>query len=256
MPVTNKEIFEKLDEISLKFDQKMKIMENQIIILEKKIGQNIECIVEEDDCDEEFFDCEEEFEIEESPNHLRFTPPRPHPPAEKSHTDTLVISDSMFRHVKMPDYVDVQKVFLPGARAPRLFSELVALSLVSTFSNMVIHFGTNFVNSPLHYDEIADEISDFIQWCRVYFPTTHIAFSQVLPRRDPHENSRVFKLNKLIRQSIELMPNAEFVTYPRIQARRNDGINNRLLCKDGLHLSRKGVSFVEQRLEEYIWYNY
>ena len=162
--------------MSLNFEKRINVLERRMIIMEKKIVN----YSEEDD---EFYDCVEYLEDQlheyenvdicfKTPNNLPLYPPRPHPPAAKSHIDTLVISDSIFRHVKMPDFADVKKVFLPGARALRIFSELVALNLASTFSSIIIHFGTNSLRSPLEFEEIEAEITDFTNWCRDFFPST------------------------------------------------------------------------------------
>ena len=87
------------------------------------------------------------------------------PTAEtKQIVDTLLISDSLMRHVRFEDLcpqLNNMKIFLPGARCDRLLSEIVRLSSSFTFRNIIVHVGTNYI-PHVYSATIANELNSFL----------------------------------------------------------------------------------------------
>ena len=118
----------------------------------------------------------------------------------------LVISISIYRHIgvacpkkkkdpKLPSWAKpsihtiftmegkkVKKVVVPGARCPRLLSEVASISQEHSFNEVIVHVGTNYMYTGDPPDETADEIANFLHALANMMPSAKITFSQILPR--------------------------------------------------------------------------
>ena len=157
--------------------------------------------------------------------------PTPVAPAAKLKVpfQALILSDSMLRHVggdcpikrrdplnrptssrrpliqdikypcsKSHPKLDIKKICVPGARAPRLYEEALRVSHEFSFEAVYVHVGTNSLCDTYNGD-IVVELEQFLRALKKMF-RCEIVFSFILPRitfGDRHNESR-----KLSRESV------------------------------------------------------
>ena len=176
------------------------------------------------------------------------------PTAEtKEVVDTLLISDSLMRHVrfeKLCPTLNNMKVFLSGARCDRLLSEIARLSSRYTFRKVIVHVGSNYI--PHAYsDVISNELTSFLDALCQLLPDTKIAFSELLPKKDQRLLCGINNINGLISDFCQIN-GMDCIRYPFYVGRGM--INRTLLCWDGTHVSYEGVFIIEQTLKEHLIY--
>ena len=194
--------------------------------------------------------------------------------------DVLVISDSIYRHVgaacpkkkrdpKLPSWAQpsihtqftmegktVKKVVVPGARCPRLFSEVASIAQEHSFSEVIVHVGTNYMYTGDQPDETADEIVNFLHALSNMMPSSKIPFSQVLPRI-LCEGPEIRETLNAIRRTNELVYDAchyhrhGFIEHVDFRPYRGR-IDRNLLARDGCHLSFNGVAAIERSIREHL----
>ena len=188
-------------------------------------------------------------------------------PPELSHkSNTLILSDSIFRHVlsscpKQPgrraavvDKFDldskgnhaIHKIVVPGATANRLWEEAASLPLPDrlSFSNVIISVGANYPQSSTESDAARD-IIDFIDALADLFPTSQIAWSFILPQ--PGILPGIRNVNKAvyaycIDNNIDLIWANDFSVF----ANGPDHVRS-LFAHDGIHLNRKGIDIMSHK---------
>jgi hypothetical protein len=121
--------------------------------------------------------------IEEVALDARKPPPTAPKPDTRNQLKTLILSDSMMRHVSV--YPDTVKEILPGACCDELFHCFRELNETNTYQNIVVSVGTNYLQERYwSNDDIACEIGQFLVGLNNLTPeTTTITFAQILPKR-------------------------------------------------------------------------
>ena len=223
--------------------------------------------------------------------------PTPAPPATpvtiKVPFQALILSDSMLRHVagdcltrrrdplnrptpsrralvqdishrvsRSQPKLDIKKICVPGARAPRLLQEAVHISRDFSFEAVYVHVGTNSLCDTINGDLVA-ELEQFLRALKGIFRCA-IIFSFILPRITTADkyNEQPRKLSRESACQIEAIRYvnqelADFCDAERFGTLVCEDFemdefepcpDMSLLAKDGLHLSRKGVVAFENAL--------
>lgn len=216
----------------------------------------------EDDEDDDDCEINDVFEVEE---HVDRNPD----PTRKKFVQTLVLSDSIMKHVdptKMEPMsgMEIMNVSIPGARCPRLLAELAHLSIRYEFGEVIVHVGTNYLpHEPAH--RVAQEIKNFLSAICDFLPeTTKVTFSSILPRTSDRFLRSVNNINQQIYYFCAQSPHRlHYLWYPYFARSHSTiinqrvvhlkhGINKKLYCWDAVHLSHFGVDHVMVTLREHI----
>ena len=185
-------------------------------------------------------------------------------PRKHRHTDQFLslhalVSQAVAGCPSVPS-LKVKKVVVPGGRCPRLFTEALILSEKFSFSEVILHVGTNYLTVPGFSDsEIADEVMTLLKSLSERF-RCQITFSPILPRcskdeqgdhrRDPITAEtgelidRIDSINRQINWPYYILCNKFLGT--------GDSRFKHLLAKDGVHLNGNGITSMENALFEYI----
>ena len=120
--------------------------------------------------------------IEEVASDARKPPPTAPKPDTRNQLKTLILSDSMMKHVSV--YPDTVKEILPGACCDELFHRFLELNKKNAYQNIVFSVGTNYLQERYwSNDDIAYEIGQFLVGLNNLTPeTTTITFAQILPK--------------------------------------------------------------------------
>ena len=189
----------------------------------------------------------------------------------ESKSNTLILSDSIFRHVlsscpKQPGqrapivekleldnkgHHSVQKIIVPGARADRLWSEAASLplSVRQAFTNVIVSVGANHTeHSP---DEAAADIQDFLQALPSLFPSALFAWSVMLPQ--PGKIYGIRYVNELVsafchENNFDLLWTNEY----SVRLNGPDSVRS-LFARDGVHLNRGGIAIMSKTVKQYIF---
>ena len=154
----------------------------------------------------------------------------------------------------------VKKVVVPGARCPRLFTEALILSKKFSFSEVIVHVGTNYLTVPGCSDsEIAEEVMSLLKSLSDMF-RCQITFSPILPRcsedeqgdhrRDPITAETCELIDRI--DSINRQINWPYYILCNKFLEPGDSRFKHLLAKDGVHLNGNGIGAMEKALFEYI----
>ena len=154
--------------------------------------------------------------------------------------------------------VKCMKIVVPGAGPARLVSELFEISQTHTFSEIIIHCGTNLLpDQRLSNTVIADEIRLLLATAKRIFPSATITYSPILPKsnwdeqKDPHSPLHDFtrmNLNNLVIRSSEC-PNV--LLCPAFMSPAT-GEFKLQLAADGTHLNETGIESMRESLTEHI----
>ena len=184
--------------------------------------------------------------------------------------DALFLGDSIFRylHHHIPDNIGslVPAVrYLSGAKVATLTEECETL-LSHHLKVCVIHVGTNNVKTQTdRTPEILAEYEDLVALVKRRSPNCEIVLSSVLPRyidrRDKEhthveksrkiseDNSQISELNSLLRDFCSSQKCLHFVCHDEeFWPLGQETVSPQLLALDGLHLSKKGISVLAQKL--------
>ena len=143
--------------------------------------------------------------------------------------------------------VKCMKIVVRGAGPARLVSELFKISQTHTFSEIIIHCGTNLLpDQRLSNTVIADEIRLLLATAKRIFPGATITYSPILPKsnwdeqKDPHSPLHDFtrmNLSNLVIRSSEC-PNV--LLCPAFMSPAT-GEFKLQLAADGTHLNETGI---------------
>jgi hypothetical protein len=172
-----------------------------------------------------------------------------------------LIQDIKYRCSKSHPKIDIKKICVPGARAPRLFQEALSVAQDFSFEAVYVHVGTNSLCDTYNGDIVA-ELVQFLRALKGIFGCA-IIFSFILPRitvGDRYNESR-----KLSRESVHQIEairyiNEELLVFCNVE--RFDTLicdefvmdefepcpDMSMLARDGCYLSRKGVVAMESAL--------
>ena len=168
-------------------------------------------------------------------------------PESREVINTLILSDSMMRHVAI-DGPSVMKEVIPGAQCDQLFLKFLELEEKYVFRDIVVCVGTNYLSDTSWYtEEIAYEICNFLTALNNRTPTsTKVTFAQILPKRGKYNAKHYLgKINEINGTVDEMLQQEEigFLDYNSygdiIPINCFD-----IICRDGTHLNRYGVQMV------------
>ena len=170
---------------------------------------------------------------------------------QKVVVDNLLLSDSIMRHVGFDNLCkgcDSYKLVVPGARCDRLLMELVALCRTHSFRSVIVHVGSNHIPHE-DEEEAADAVIKLLDVVKQLFPGARVAFSALLPKISKEHFSSSDRVNSAVYRFC-LGARIDFVDHPAFARDR------RLICRDAVHMSFKGVSFMERALQDSLIYLY
>ena len=183
-----------------------------------------------------------------------------------SDCEVMFLGDSMFRY--MAEQIPAQvHGFVPGVyfRSGAKVEDLCEAhhEYVSQKTQAcVIHFGTNNLKqTSVSVTEVLDLYRDVLAAAREESPECEIFISTVIPRsinkwdNDAHVmaqkigelNDNISKFNKLLRSLCTSESHLHFVSHDEFFSVDNS-VQTQLLARDGLHLSKSGVSVVAKTL--------
>ena len=151
---------------------------------------------------------------------------------------------------------------MPGARAPRLYSEAMLLKEQFEFQLIVVSVGANYVPNPLHFvdytewvPEAIDETISLLEILQHQFPLSHLSLSPILPQpRDFAQLDGINFVNRCVSDFCGTHSIGELIFW-RFRRNKQGTIDRRLFAKDGVHLSYAGVEAVEKALYDHIRWN-
>ena len=187
--------------------------------------------------------------------------------SDKQHVSVLILSDSIFRHVgtsvpktpgpQAPIYkqfdagIDCMNVCIPGAQAPRLFSEAVLLRQKYTFDEIIVHCGANYVPNPRRhsrFDAAVPELTGLLSAIRQLFDA-NITYSATLPQRFAPPGCINFLNCQLDRFCAD---NGFSWFYPTVFNHSAD----KLVARDGIHLNFAGVDELTAALVTHVKFTF
>lgn len=208
----------------------------------------------------------------------------------KKKFDVLLLSDSIYRHVGIavpkearqpnetrqpnppPIYrefslsqnnVSCLKVVIPGAKAARLYEEAQLLSATHDFKEIILHCGANHLPTKLtrsqqshqHLDDIRDEtlanLYKLHTSVQALFKSAAMTFSPILPQLQ--QNGPPPGLVCVINTKMDMFCTRNKFSFLRPLAFGRHGVQ-KLICKDGIHLSFDGVAELTSVLEKhFMW---
>ena len=186
--------------------------------------------------------------------------------------DILILSDSIYRHVRgecpkkkndAPLVIRksislsgarIMKVVYPGARCQELIAEAASFAQEHRCNEVLVHVGSNYAYSGYSLEETADEISGLLNSLAAMMPYAKITFSQILPRimgAGPEISAtlhRIYQLNSMIRDACSFVGHG-YIEHDEFRTFRGK-FDRSLLARDGCHLSYSGVAAIENSINE------
>ena len=158
----------------------------------------------------------------------------------KEPLDMLVISDSICRHLNV-DLVNPgsknKLICRPGAKIDEIRSALINFEAHYAINKLVIHVMTNNIPDEAP-EEIAREMSEFIDDIKTNMPRTKLFVSLVLPKYHPSWLKGINRLNALIFNASRRL-DFHVIQHPQFAERGH--VNDALFAGDRLHLNRLGI---------------
>jgi FtsZ-binding cell division protein ZapB len=164
-------------------------------------------------------------------------------------------------------HLKVKKLVVPGACCDRIFSEAVILSQAYEFEEVIVHIGTNHLNrySP---DETAIDIENLLRALKELF-RCNVTFSPILPRVSHQEQDPENRYEPLLETTFETINMLRYINDKLADYCYTHGFgrmvcpefamddcdpypDKSLLCKDGIHLSRKGINKMDHALFDHL----
>lgn len=158
----------------------------------------------------------------------------------------LLLSDSMCKYVQNIDWLEVK--YISGAKIALLISFIRDnKACILKYTHIILHVGTNDVGNGVKVDTIISEYKRLLN--SLLFSKSKIIISAVLPRPIDFSVTKevVIAVNKSLKK-LALKTNCTFVHTFRsfINQPGSVPVYRYFSSRDGLHLSRHGVSVVRQ----------
>ena len=155
----------------------------------------------------------------------------------------IIVGDSMIRNVHIkPQITEIRKFTMSGARIEDINSRLPGILGNKKPNNVVMHVGTNNLvkDNP---DMLRQKYCNLIRHAKESCPGAKITISGIFQRSDrDHLVTTVAQANEILQELCA----AYTVQYMDNMSPQNRGVH--ILKRDGLHLSRTGVSDLSERL--------
>ena len=169
-------------------------------------------------------------------------------------------------HHNGPSDLKVMKLVVPGACCARLWSEALILSRDYNFEEVIVHVGTNHLST--YPDNVTfNEVTTLLTALQDLL-SAKVSFSPILPRvteaeqlplnrSKPLSPESTILLNRIVTLNIDI---AKFCARSYINEIAcpefmSPGFKH-LLCKDGVHLNRRGIVALDHTIIGYITDSY
>ena len=213
------ELEEKLSQLSEKRKDDLeyaKRLNDKVTLLENKLVENIREIG--NDCDDESHEIDE----------------------VKQPLDMLIIGDSICRYLNV-DLINPggnnKLICRPGAKIGEIKEALINFESQYTVDKLIVHVMTNHIPEDTPTG-IAKEMLGFVDDIQLNMPDTDLYISLVLPKYDASWLEGINDLNLQIHNESRRL-GFSVIQHPQFAKRGH--INNDLLSRDRIHLSRQGI---------------
>lgn len=156
----------------------------------------------------------------------------------------LLISDSICKHVANIDWLEV--IVIPGANIFSIHQYIREnKARIRIFSHLLLHVGTNDIANGLSVNLTLQYYTNLLELIQST-STCHVVISGILPRPVDFLDSKqhVIQVNNNL-AALALRRKALFVkTYKPFVQQPGSLPVRKYFAKDGLHLSKKGVSVI------------
>ncbi len=148
----------------------------------------------------------------------------------------------MLRDLHNDTFDNVVVKSISGAKVTDVFRELNLQTDLKRFKDIVIHAGTNDVDSENPIDEITGSMEAIITLIMVEAPMSHIHLSAVCPRtrsKNSNHSAEIGLLNEKLKDLADRL-DCNFIDAGENMTYRNGSVDTSQLM-DGLHLSSRGT---------------
>lgn len=150
----------------------------------------------------------------------------------------LIVGDSIVRTFDATPFENTEVKSISGATVSDVYKELNQRNDLSTFSDIVIHAGTNDVTKNIAIDDSVNSMEAIITSIMVKAPTANVYVSAVCPRTKGQVQHKVETLNEAFKDLASRL-DCKFVDSSLFMTYRNGSVDDSQLV-DGLHLSDRG----------------
>jgi len=191
----------------------------------------------------------------------------------KEYFDLLILSDSIYRHVGVPvpktrvknqppiyrrftlcnGSITCLKVVIPGADSARLFEEASVIYCDYEFSEILLHVGANYIPNehpfsrrPFYMRTAYSEITSCLDAIRNLFEI-NVTYSPILPQR--HSPPGAIRTLNLKIQNFVISNSFNYLFPEKFE---DPDAFERLVSRDGIHLSHLGVKSLQAAVETHM----
>jgi hypothetical protein len=155
---------------------------------------------------------------------------------EPPSTKTLIIGDSMLCDISNDHFKNADVNVKRGATTKDIFQEVNSTANLSSYSDVIIHVGTNDVSNGADVTSITASMEAIITAVMVKSPTTRVHLSAVCPRLSKMDETA--KLNQSLKD-LSTRLDCGFIDIAPEITYQNGSIDTSVLA-DGLHLNKTG----------------
>jgi len=156
----------------------------------------------------------------------------------KSSFKCLIVGDSIVKTFSDTSFEDTDIKSISGATVSDVFNELNHRDDLSSFSDIVLHAGTNDISKNIAIDDSVSSLEAAVTLIMVKAPTANVHISAVCPRTKGQVQHKVETLNVAF-QDLASRLDCKFIDSNLFMTYRNGSVDDSQL-RDGLHLSDRG----------------
>ena len=150
----------------------------------------------------------------------------------------LIVGDSIVRTFDGTSFENTEVKSISGATVSDVYTELNQRNDLSTFSDILIHAGTNDVSKNIAIDDSVNSMEAIITLIMVKAPSAKVYVSAVCPRTKGQVQHKVDTLNEAFKDLASRL-DCKFVDSSLFMTYKNGSVDDSQLT-DGLHLSDRG----------------
>ncbi len=151
----------------------------------------------------------------------------------------LIVGDSIVRNLESTSFENTEVKSISGATVSDVYNELNQRKDLSTFSDILIHAGTNDISKNIAIDDSVNSMEAIITLIMVKAPTAKINISAVCPRTKGQVQHKVETLNEALKDLASRL-DCKFIDSSLYMTYKNGSVDESQLA-DGLHLSDRGL---------------
>ncbi len=149
----------------------------------------------------------------------------------------LIVGDSILRDFDNT-FENTQVKSISGATMSDIFNELEGRKDLNTFSDVIIHAGTNDISKNIAIDDSLTSLEAIVTLIMLKAPTARIHISAVCPRTKGQVQHKVETINAAFKDLSSRL-DCNFIDSGLQMTYRNGCVDDSQLA-DGLHLSKRG----------------